>query len=344
MFRHALLDRALSHPALPDALLVEGAKLSTRMRLRSERRGGVEAQEERLRSLVWHMSNGPIAAPPDAANQQAYELPAEFFTLFLGPRHKYSCGLWSRAGGSLEHAEEDMLALTCERAEIADGMHILDLGCGWGSLSIYLAERYPNARVTGFSASAAQRLFIEEQIAQRQIGNLEIVTADVNQYAPDGLFDRIVSIETFEHTRNWKQLLRRMSMRLAADGKAFVHVFSHRSLAYRFEGTWAAERFFTGGTMPSHDLMLRFQEDLLVEDRWAVSGTHYARTLQAWLERLDANSARALVILEEHFGRREARRQLAAWRLFLISTAEIWGWQGGDEWLVSHYRLVPRRT
>ena len=143
--------------------------------------------------------------------------------------------------------------------------------------------------------------------------------------------------------RNWKELLRRMSARLEPDGKAFVHVFSHRSLAYRFEGTWAAERFFTGGTMPSHDLMLRFQEDLVVEDRWAVSGTHYARTLRAWLERLDANSARALVILEEHFGRREARRQLAAWRLFLISTAEIWDWRGGDEWLVSHYRLAPRR-
>jgi cyclopropane-fatty-acyl-phospholipid synthase len=344
MLRYALLDRALAYHLLPDAALTAGVRLGTRMRLRGERQGGVEAQEDRLRSLVWYLSNGPIAERPDASNQQRYELPAEFFTLFLGPRHKYSCGLWTSPAATLEQAETDMLALTCERAGVQDGMDVVDLGCGWGSLSLYLAERYPNARVTGVSASPLQRAHIERRRAQRQIDNLQIVTADANRYALDRRVDRILSIELFEHMRNWKELLRRTATHLRADGRAFVQVFSHRSLAYRFEGSWAAERFLTGGTMPSHDLMLRFQEDLTVEDRWAVSGTHYARTARAWLERLDANSARALVILEEHFGRREARRQLAAWRLFFISTAEIWGWRAGDEWLVSHYRLAPRHT
>ncbi len=342
MPRYALLDRALAYHLLPDALQLAGARIATRMRLRNERLGGVEAQEDRLRSLVWHLSNGPVAERPDPANEQHYELPAEFFTLFLGPRHKYSAALWTAETASLQQAEEQMLALTCERAQVQDGMDILDLGCGWGSLSLWLAEHYPDARVTGISNSGPQRAHIEQQIAQRGITNLEIVTADANDYDPGRDVDRILSIEMFEHMRNWKQLLRRMSLRLKPDGKAFVHIFSHRSLAYRFEGTWAAERFFTGGTMPSHDLMLRFQDDLVVEDRWAVSGTHYSKTLRAWLERLDANSQRALTILEEQTNRREARRQLAAWRLFMMSAAEVWGWHGGDEWLISHYLLAPR--
>jgi cyclopropane-fatty-acyl-phospholipid synthase len=343
MRRYELLDRALSHHRLPDAALLLGSRLATRRRLASEREGGVEAQEDRLRSLVWHMSHGPIAEVPERVNEPQQELPAAFFELFLGPRHKYSCGLWRAGTTELAAAEEAMLALTCERARIEDGMDILDLGCGWGSLCLWLGERYPNARVTGVSNSVPQREHIERQAAARGIANVEIVTQDANRYDPERAVDRVVSIEMFEHMRNWKELLRRISTRLEPDtGRAFVRVFSHRSLAYRFEGTWAAERFFTGGTMPSHDLMLRFQEDLVVQDRWAVSGTHYARTLRAWLARLDANSAEALAVLERDAGAREARRQLAAWRLFMISTAEIWDHHQGDEWLVSQYLLAPR--
>jgi cyclopropane-fatty-acyl-phospholipid synthase len=343
MRRYELLDRALSHPLLPDPVLLLGSRIATQQRLKSELEGGVEAQEDRLRSLIWHMSHGPIAEVPERANEQHYELPAEFFTLFLGPRHKYSCGLWPPSVNTLAESEEAMLRVTCERAQIEDGMDILDLGCGWGSLSLWLGEQYPNARVTGISNSGPQREHIEKQAAERGIANVEIVTEDANHYDPGREVDRVLSIELFEHMRNWKELLRRISTRLKPEtGKAFVHVFSHRSLAYRFEGTWAAERFFTGGTMPSHDLLLRFQQHLVVQDRWAVSGRHYAKTLRAWLQRLDANSAQALAVVEAHSGSREARRQLAAWRLFMISTAEIWDWNDGSEWLVSHYLLAPR--
>jgi cyclopropane-fatty-acyl-phospholipid synthase len=342
MRRNELLDRALSHHLLPDAALLLGSRMATQRRLKSEREGGVEAQEDRLRSLVWHMSHGPILEVPDRSNQEQSELGAEFFELFLGPRHKYSCALWRPGTNDLAAAEDAMLALTCERAQIEDGMDILDLGCGWGSLSLWLGEHYPNARVTGIAISEQQREHIEAERARRGLTNVEIAVSDANRYDPGRDVDRVLSIEMFEHMRNWKELLRRISGRLKPDGKAFVHHYSHRSLAYRFDATWAAERFFAGGTMPSHDLMLRFQEHLVVEDRWAVAGTHYAKTLRAWLDRLDANSAQALAVLERHAGHREARRQLAAWRLFMLSTAEIWDSHDGGGWLTSHYLLAPR--
>jgi cyclopropane-fatty-acyl-phospholipid synthase len=334
MLRYRLLDQALSHHLLPDPLLLYGSRLTTARRLRSERAGGVEAQEDRLRSLVWHMSHGPIAERAEPPS----EPPAEFVTLFLGPRHKDSCTLWPPGIDDLATAEEAMLRLTCARAQIEDGMDVLDLGCGWGSLTLWVAEQYPNASVTGITDSRAQREHVQAEAARRGLANVSVATSDDTGRA----VDRVVSVEMFEHMRNWKELLRRIAGRLKPDGKLFVQVFSHRDLAYRFEGTWAAERFFTGGTMPSHDLLLRFQEDLVVQDRWAVNGTHYERTLRAWLERLDANSRRALALLEDTAGRREARRQLAAWRLFMISAAEIWGWRDGNEWLVSQYRLAPR--
>jgi cyclopropane-fatty-acyl-phospholipid synthase len=341
MRRNELLDRALSHHLLPDSALLLGSRAAARRRLKSEREGGVEAQEDRLRSLVWHMSHGPILEVPERGSQDDDELGAEFFGLFLGPRLKYSSALWRPATTDLAEAEEAMLALTCERAQLADGMDILDLGCGWGSLSLWIGEHFPNARVTGITDSAQQRAHIAAEAERRGIANVETATFDGNRYDPGRDVDRVLSVEMFEHVRNWKELLRRISGRLKPDGKAFVHHYSHRSLAYRFDATWAAERFFAGGTMPSHDLMLRFQEHLVVEDRWAVSGTHYAKTLRAWLERLDANSAQALEALERHAGRREARRQLAAWRLFMLSAAEIWGSDDGDQWLVSHYLLAP---
>ncbi len=339
---YALLDRALGTGALPDPVLRAGARLGARMRIAREQRGGVEAQEERTRALVRHMSSGPIAEHPAKANEQHYELPAEFMGLFLGPRRKYSACLWGSGVDDLAAAEEAMLELTCARARIADGMEVLDLGCGWGALSLWIAERYPSARVLAVSNSGSQRRWIEAERDRRGLAGLEVVTADINEFAPRRRFDRVVSVEMFEHARNWSALMQRISDWVAPAGSAFVHVFSHRRLAYRIEGTWAAERFFTAGTMPSHELLARFDGDLVVADRWAVSGEHYARTLRSWLRRLDEHAAEALAILRRGRSEREARRLLGTWRLFLLSTAEMWAWRGGDEWMVSHYLLEPR--
>jgi cyclopropane-fatty-acyl-phospholipid synthase len=230
-----------------------------------------------------------------------------------------------------------MLALTCERAGIVDGGSVLDLGCGWGSLSLWICEHHPRARVTAVSNSHRQREWIEAERDRRGLsGRLEVHTADAGAFEPSRRFDRIVSIEMFEHLRNWQALLARIAGWLEPDGRLFVHVFSHRRLAYEFTGTWAAERFFTAGRMPSHELLLHFQHDLEVRESWAVAGTHYARTLRAWLERLDVNAAAASRLLAA------TPATLARWRLFLLSTAEMWGWRGGQEWMVSQHLLAPR--
>ena len=341
--RYRALDVALGRGLAPDALLRAGSKYGARWRERHESRGGVQAQEERLKQLLHRMRTGPIAEVPEKANEQHYELPAEFLGIVLGPRRKYSGCLWEEGTTTLQRAEDTMLALSCERAQVRDGMRILDLGCGWGSLSLWLAEHYPNAQITGVSNSHGQREWIEAQARERGFTNLTIVTADVNDFAPDGRFDRVMSIEMFEHMRNWQELLRRICTWLTDDGKLFVHVFSHRTLPYLFESTWAAERFFTAGLMPSHDLMARFQDDLRLEDRWVVDGTHYAKTLVAWLAQLDARTDEALELLQSQ-GRTlaQARVLLGGWRLFLLSTDEIWRYKGGDAWLVSHYLLSPR--
>ncbi|HLH66782.1 MAG TPA: class I SAM-dependent methyltransferase [Solirubrobacteraceae bacterium] len=337
------LDALLARGALPDVLLRAGSRAGVALRLGREQRGGIGAQEERLHTLLERMRSGPIALATASANEQHYELPPEFFELILGPRRKYSGCVWTAGARSLAEAEEATLALYHERAQLADGLRILDLGCGWGSLSLWLAERLPAARITAVSNSSAQRATIERERARLGLGNLEVIRADVNTFEPAGRFDRVVSIEMFEHARNWAELLRRICGWLADDGRLFVQVFSHRTLAYAFEGTWAAERFFTGGLMPSHDLIARFQDDMALERSWAIPGTHYARTLRAWLERLDDNAA-ALerVLIDAGASRREARATLGRWRLFLISTAEMWASGRGGRWMISHYRLAPR--
>lgn len=341
--RYRALDAALTVGLAPDWALSLGSRFGVWLRSRGILRGGVEAQERRIQALLARMNSGPIAEVPEVANEQHYELPARFMELILGPRMKYSGCLWFRGAQSLAEAEEAMLELTCERAGIRDGMRILDLGCGWGSLSLWIAERYPNTKIVGISNSSSQRAHIEARRDALGLANLEVITADINGFVPEGRFDRVVSIEMFEHMRNWTELLRRISTWLEPDGRLFIHVFSHRSAPYLFEGTWAASRFFTAGLMPSHELPLLFQRDLQIEHRWAVSGTHYARTLQAWLERLDHNRDELMAVLRQSGrSRSEARRLLASWRLFLISTEVIWKSGAGSRWLVSHYLFAPR--
>jgi cyclopropane-fatty-acyl-phospholipid synthase len=285
---------------------------------------------------------------PEAANRQHYEVPAAFFVPVLGRRLKYSCAWWPPHVRTLDAAEEAMLALTCERAALQDGMEILELGCGWGSLTLWMAERFPGSRILAVSNSHSQRAFIDGRARERGLRNVTTLTCDMNDFESAERFDRVVSVEMFEHLRNYELLLGRIADWLRPNGRLFVHVFAHRYHAYPFEdkgrADWMARHFFTGGLMPSEDLLLHFQRDLVLEQRWRVSGTHYERTSNAWLENLDAHRAALLPVLAQAYGRGSEDLWLQRWRIFFLACAEMFGFRGGDEWGVAHYRFAPRES
>lgn len=294
------------------------------------------------------MRDGPIAPIPDKANAQHYEVPAGFFQYVLGPRLKYSCCRWPSGVSTLAEAEEAMLRLTCERAEITDGMRVLDLGCGWGSWSLWVAEAFPHTGVVAVSNSTGQRRHIQQEVARRGLRNVTIVTADMNTFRPDGTFDRIVSVEMFEHMRNDERLLSRIGSWLHPTGKLFVHIFCHRRFCYFFEEAdntdWMARHFFTGGIMPSDDLLFCFDHEMQVESHWQIDGREYQRTLLAWLGNLDAHRSEVEHVLAASRGASMARVEAERWRLFLLACAEMFGYRNGSEWLVSHYLLSPAAT
>ncbi|RAI41045.1 SAM-dependent methyltransferase [Rhodoplanes roseus] len=324
---------------IPDALTRAGIAFlvgQTRQKLAT-----VDPSVER--AFAAEMAAHPIAVHTSAANVQHYEVPAAFFALVLGPRRKYSSCLYGDGAETLAQAEERALAETMAHADLADGQTILELGCGWGSLSLAMAERFPDARITAVSNSRSQRGFIETQALSRGLRNLSVVTADMNAFAPDQTFDRVVSVEMFEHMANWQALLARIRGWLAPDGRLFLHVFSHRSVPYRFDhrdkADWIAQHFFTGGIMPSHGLIRAF-DDFRVEAEWRWSGTHYRRTAEDWLKNFDANRAAIDPILAEVYGA-DAALWARRWRLFFLATAGLFGHTDGDAWGVSHYRLAP---
>ena len=349
----SLALRLLETGLVPDALIRAGIRRELRARLRDERRGGPDAEAKRQALLVASLKSSPIAIETAAANEQHYELPSEFFDQVLGPHRKYSCAYYPLADAAaadpnaalarLGAAEEAMLDLTCRRAQLADGERILELGCGWGSLSLYMAARYPNARIVAVSNSSSQRRTIEARAHARGLTNLEVITCDANVLAfPRGTeFDRVVSVEMFEHMRNYQRLLSRIAEWLKPRGTLFVHIFAHRELAYPFEvrsdADWMARWFFTGGLMPSVGLLRHFQADLRLAEEWQVDGRHYQRTANDWLANMDRNAARIRPLLAETYGAAEARRWWIRWRVFFMACAELFGYAGGSEWLVAHY-------
>jgi cyclopropane-fatty-acyl-phospholipid synthase len=324
-----------------------GIRHLLRERLRTEGAGTADDRRQRRERLLERMRSGPIAVATDRANEQHYEVPAEFFREVLGSRLKYSSAFWPEGVTDLDRAEEAMLELTCRRAGIEDGMEVLDLGCGWGSLSLWIAERYPACRVVGVSNSSSQRQFIMNEAARRGLDNVEVHTADMNAFSPERRFDRVVSIEMFEHMRNVEALLDRIAGWLKPEGRLLVHVFCHREFAYFFEtdgdNDWMARHFFTGGTMPSEDLYPNMRGDLTVEKHWRVDGRHYEKTLLAWLARLDASRPTVLDMFREVYGPADASRWLQRWRVFFLACAELFGYRDGKEWFVAHYLFRPTR-
>lgn len=331
---------------IPDALMRLGMRRLMRQRLLEERPADTEAEHALQRTRIRQWRSGPIAVEVHKANEQHYEVPAEFYSHALGPHRKYSACYWPEGVGSLAEAEAASLEQVCARALLANGQRILELGCGWGSLSLWMAERYPEARITSVSNSGSQRAFIEARAAERGLGNLQVVTADINDFEFQDRADRVVSVEMFEHVRNHEALFERIGRWLAPDGRMFCHVFCHREVAYPFEtegeDNWMGRYFFTGGIMPSESLFLNYQRDLLLEEQWRLSGTHYQKTAEAWLANLDAAADAARPVLGATYGIGAQERWLQRWRMFFMACAELFGYDGGREWLVAHYRFRRR--
>lgn len=335
----AILRAAETWP-LPDALLRAGSDVlvwATDLEMRRK-------TPDYLRDFIAEMEAHPIARDVAAANAQHYELPPAFFAHFLGRYRKYSCGYFASPQTRLDDGEEAALSRTVEFADIRDGHSILELGCGWGSLTLYMAQRFPGASIVAVSNSAPQRAHIEEEAARRGLSNIRVVTADINTFAPESPVDRIVSVEMFEHLSNWTEMSRRMHGWLSAQGRVYLHIFNHAEMPYRFDETdpddWIAQHFFTGGIMPSHGLLaqLDIPFEIEVETRW--DGRHYARTAREWLKRFDADLPAIKQTLAPVYGP-DLPVWIKRWRLFFIATERLFGYRGGTLWAVSHYRLRP---
>ena len=326
---------------LPDLLIRLGIKRLCGQRLSETNTLGLEALENSHQQWVDLLTKSPVAIVPEKANEQHYEVPPKFFELVLGANLKYSSGYWSKEVFSLDESELEMLKITCERAGLVDGQDILELGCGWGSLTCFMAQKFPNSKITAVSNSKDQRNFIQQKNDKLNLQNIKVFTADMNDFSTDEKFDRVISIEMFEHMRNYDELLKRIDGWLKQNGKLFVHIFSHKEVAYPFEdkgdGDWMAREFFSGGQMPSHRLLMSFPDRMKIEKDWRVSGTHYEKTSLAWLRKMDTNKIEVLELFKTTYGEKDASEWFQRWRIFFMSCEVLFGFNEGSEWGVSHY-------
>ena len=332
-----MIDFLLNHNLVPDFLIRQKIRKLNDERLSIERG---KYSSEYVENFIQDLKSLPIAIETKSANDQHYEVPAEFFKLCLGEHLKYSCCYWVNKNDNLNTAEKNMLQLTCERAGLIDGLSILELGCGWGAISLWMAKNYPNSKITSVSNSESQKKYIYKECEKRGITNLEVITADMNVFQIEKKFDRVVSVEMFEHMKNYDILLNRISNWLKDSGKLFVHIFTHKTFSYHFEtegkNNWMGKYFFTGGIMPSHNLLDNFNNDLKIVKNWIVDGTHYHRTAESWLDNMDANKDKITDIFKLTYGRNHTKWRVY-WRIFFMACSELWKTNNGNEWQVSHY-------
>jgi cyclopropane-fatty-acyl-phospholipid synthase len=334
-------DSLIEQNKLPDFILRIGVRNLLKQRLNDEIAGDAEVQQQRFNELLEELRSSPIAINTADANQQHYEVPTEFYQYCLGKHLKYSSGYWRPGVTDIDTSEEDMLELTCQRADLQNGQDVLELGCGWGSLSLFMSAKYPESRFTVVSNSTTQKIYIDQAAKDRNITNLTVITADMNTFQILQEFDRVVSVEMFEHMRNYKLLLNKVAGFLKDNGKLFVHIFTHETLAYKFEvkdeTDWMSKYFFTGGIMPSNHLLTYFNDDLTIDKLWVVNGMNYSKTSEAWLSNMDKHEKEIMPLFEQTYGKDQAVKWWVYWRLFYIACAELFGYRNGNEWMVCHY-------
>jgi cyclopropane-fatty-acyl-phospholipid synthase len=340
--------KILETDCVPEPLIRVGIQKMLSDKLSELHVDDLKTRQHREESFARDLRTRPVAIKTDAANEQHYEVPTEFFKYVLGPHMKYSCALWNDGDDSLRVAEENMLKLTCQRARITNGDTILELGCGWGSLSLWMAEHYPKSQITAVSNSATQKLYIDDQARQRSLKNLTVVTANMIDFQFDEKVDRVVSVEMFEHLKNYAEMFKRIDSWLKPNGLFFMHIFTHKFYPYHYENLdgsdWLTEHFFEGGMMPSNNLPTHFQDDLICEEQWEVSGVHYQKTAEEWLVNMKNNRAQIEPILARTYGEGEVRKWWVYWKLFFLACAELWGYKDGTEWMVCHYLFRKRQS